>query len=243
VTEGRIYQIFNALGYPSLLSFEMARITTIADPRWGQKNKSTGRWTAISDYANALEGVLPQGSPTSPMLSNLAMFDLDHRLAEIANEEQFTYTRYSDDLIFSTMNNKTYDQVKNFRHAVTKELLAAGFKYNRQKSVIRGPGARRIVLGAIVNGSEPRLPKEDKDLLRQHLYYLTNPIYGPSKHTLRRKMSISTLYHHVRGKIAWAEQIEPLFGKDCLDKFNSVRWPPIRPSAYHRRQIQQARQS
>lgn len=230
VTEGQIYRIFHTLGYPSLLSFELSRILTIADPKYGRQNNLETRWTKISDYINSIEGVLPQGAPTSPMLSNVAMRDLDHRLYDFAGFNGFVYTRYSDDLIFSTKVDKAYWEVKHFKRAVIRNLIEEGFDYNRQKTVICGPGTRKIVLGMLVDGPRPKLPAEDKDLLRQHLYFLTSPKHGPSKHAQARKTSVSTLYHYVRGKIAWAEQIEPAFGNSCLKSFNKVKWPPFRPA-------------
>jgi RNA-directed DNA polymerase len=242
VSEGRVYRIFRDLGYPSLLSFELARLTTVTDYKRNRVHLDELKWTAILSYVSEFEGFLPQGAPTSPMLSNLAMIGLDLRLKALSDLNWFVYTRYSDDLSFSTKLNKTDAIIRQFKRDVVAELLRDGFNYNKQKTVIRGPGSRKIVLGMIVDGPNPRLPNEDKDLLRQHLYFLTNSNHGPAKHAVARKTSISGIYHHVRGKIAWAEQIEPVFGKYCLDKFNSVKWPPIRPSAHHRRQIQQARQ-
>jgi RNA-directed DNA polymerase len=235
VSESQIYRIFHDLGYPSLLSFELARIATIADAECGKQVKQAIRWTTISDYNNSIEGVLPQGSPTSPMLSNIAMKDLDHRLYQFSNSKGFVYTRYSDDLIFSTKSNRDYSEVKRFKRTVIGTLIEEGFDYNRQKTVICGPGTRKIVLGMLVDGPRPKLPIEDKDLLRQHLYFLTNPKHGPSKHAQARKTSVSTLYHHVRGKIAWAEQIEPAFGSSCLKSFNKIKWPPFRPAPRARR--------
>ena len=47
-------------------------------------------------------GVLPQGAPTSPMLSNLVARKLDERLIEYSDSNHLVYTRYADDLVFSS---------------------------------------------------------------------------------------------------------------------------------------------
>jgi RNA-directed DNA polymerase len=140
VAEGQIYRIFHSLGYPSLLSFELSRILAIADHKYGRRNNLETRWTKISDYSNAIEGVLPQGAPTSPMLSNVAMRDLDHRLYDFAGVNGFVYTRYSDDLIFSTKVDKAYSDVKHFKRAVIRNLIEEGFDYNSQKDCYLRPG-------------------------------------------------------------------------------------------------------
>jgi hypothetical protein len=228
VSEGKVFLIFVGLGYPRLLSFELARITTVASWEEGVVlPHSPSKWTTISRYQAAREGFLPQGAPSSPMLSNLVMKRIDEQLTVIASSHGFKYTRYADDLTFSTEAKHTIATVKRFKHLILSELLAAGFKHNSQKTVIRGPGARRIVLGILVDGTEPRLAKQFKDGIKQHLYYLTSSKHGPSKHADARNLSVSTLYHHLRGKIAWAERVEPKFGAACLREFDQVIWPPL----------------
>jgi RNA-directed DNA polymerase len=142
---------------------------------------------------------------------------------------KFIYTRYSDDLAFSTKEEKSNSEIVAFKKDVIRRLKRHGFDYNRQKTVIRGPGSRKIVLGMLVDSHRPRLPKEDKDAIRQHLFYLTSDKHGLAAHAKARKMSISSLYHHLRGKIAWAMQIEPGLGNYYLQQFNLIKWPPIRP--------------
>ena len=52
------------------------------------------------------EGVLPQGAPTSPIISNLICQILDYKIIELCQEYHLTYTRYADDLTFSTNEKK-----------------------------------------------------------------------------------------------------------------------------------------
>ena len=48
------------------------------------------------------KGVLPQGAPTSPILTNFVCYKLDKQLIKLATENKCKYTRYADDIIFST---------------------------------------------------------------------------------------------------------------------------------------------
>jgi RNA-directed DNA polymerase len=52
------------------------------------------------------ESVLPQGAPTSPLISNLVCRALDRDLAQLARDERCYFTRYADDLTFSTMRRE-----------------------------------------------------------------------------------------------------------------------------------------
>jgi RNA-directed DNA polymerase len=229
ITEGRVSAVFFQLGYPRLLAFELARLTTmlIDSPRLARQ--PAHRWPAIPQYNSALEGVLPQGAATSPMLSNLVMRSMDDRLVALSARCGMRYTRYSDDLAFSCRTRRDRAQVERFKRLVLAELAREGFRPNLRKTVIRGPGTRRIVLGVLVDGPTPKLPREFKDMLRLQLHYLASPKFGPSKHAERLKTSVSNLYHRLRGLVGWAVSVEPEYGAECLAYFNKVDWPPVQP--------------
>ncbi len=229
IAEGRISAVFFQLGYPRLLAFELARLTTMLIDSPTLARQPALRWPAIPYYNSPLEGVLPQGAATSPMLSNLVMRDLDDSLLALSAKFGMRYTRYSDDLTFSCGTGRDRAQVERFKRLILAELSREGFRPNLRKTVIRGPGTRRIVLGMLVDGPTPKLPREFKDMLRLQLHYLTSPKFGPAKHAERLKTSASTLYHRVRGLIGWAVSVEPDYGAECLTYFNKVDWPPVQP--------------
>ncbi|NLH79600.1 MAG: RNA-directed DNA polymerase [Phyllobacteriaceae bacterium] len=228
VSEGTVSAIFFRLGFPKLLAFEFARLCTISIDR-GRSRNPAPHAGPITAYAYGYEGFLPQGAPTSPMLANLAMLRVDALLADLAEERGLRYSRYADDLAFSADNNRSLAEMHRLQRDVCQILNDAGFQHNRRKTVIRGPGTRRIILGMLVDGPTPRLQRAYKDIIRLHLHYLASPAYGPAKHALARKTGISSLYHHVRGLIAWAQHVEPAFGRQALEKFTSVNWPTIQP--------------
>ena len=200
ISESQVARVFAGLGYQRLLAFEMARLTTVvladASPRPAAQS---GRWRKIPAYSYTSEGVLPQGGPTSPMLSNLVLRVLDGELSDLAALHGVRYTRYADDMAFSCVSDATRDRIKRFERLVLARLSAAGFRPNRRKTVLRGPGSRKVVLGMLVDGPAPRLPREYKDMLRLHLHYLTSPDHGPSAHARRHRTSVSKMFHRVRG--------------------------------------------
>ena len=231
VSEGRVSAIFSILGFPKLLAFEFARLCTIGLDRGPGRNPSPHPGP-ITLYQSNFEGLLPQGAPTSPMLANLAMVRTDTFLSALAEARGFRYSRYADDLAFSSDKPRTISEMRGLQREVCRILNEAGFRPNHRKTVIRGPGNRRVILGLLVDGPTPRLSREFKDNIRLHLYYLTSPDHGPAKHALARKTGTSSLYHHVRGLIAWATQVEPSFGAAALMKFRSAPWPLIQPQEF-----------
>ncbi len=62
---------------------------------------------------------LPQGSPSSPIISNLVAHILDVRLVRLAKEHKCTYTRYADDLTFSTNQTNFPKELASFSKATS----------------------------------------------------------------------------------------------------------------------------
>ncbi len=97
------------------------------------------------------KGKLPQGAPTSPIISNLICRILDIRLLKLAKEYRVDYTRYADDLTFSTNNKAFLEKQNEFLESVTAEIERAGFSVNDKKTRIQYKNGKQVVTGLIVN--------------------------------------------------------------------------------------------
>lgn len=230
VSEIQAFRVFKGLGYQPLVAFELARICT-APVRDLSPRKHIPSWKvrkpneAIYSYNADILGYLPQGAATSPMLSNLVMKEIDEKIQSVAKKYQLTYTRYSDDLTFST-RQKDFGRNKanSFVAEISKILAASGFKPQHRKTNIVPPGSRKIVLGLQVDGDQPKLRREFKDLLRQHIYYLEK--YGIVEHAGKRGFdSVWGMKCHIRGLIDFANMIEHDYAASLLKRFNALDWP------------------
>ncbi|WP_313468613.1 reverse transcriptase domain-containing protein [Streptococcus parasuis] len=97
------------------------------------------------------KGVLPQGAPTSPIISNLICQILDYKIIELCQEYHLTYTRYADDLTFST-NEKNFDNnYQDFLDKLDKLVTRSGFKINAEKTHFQEYNGRQTVTGLSVN--------------------------------------------------------------------------------------------
>lgn len=139
------------------------------------KNKSLeldpGVATVIAQIA-CYDNKLPQGSPCSPVITNLITHSLDIRLALLAKKFKCTYTRYADDITFSTNmlvfppaimyeDNGEYAPGKLLK----REIKHSGFKINDKKTRIQYKDSRQEVTGLIVN-KKPNVKKEYWRLVR-----------------------------------------------------------------------------
>lgn len=105
---------------------------------------------------------LPQGAPTSPALSNFIAADLDRRLARLARESNVRYTRYADDITFSS-NQPTLPQTLivsthaeggpgvQLAEPLERAITASGFSVNAKKVRLQTRHQRQSVTGLQVN--------------------------------------------------------------------------------------------
>jgi RNA-directed DNA polymerase len=179
--------------------------------------------TVIAQIA-CYDNKLPQGSPCSPVITNLITHALDIRLAALAEKYSCIYSRYADDLSFSTreavfprqlmrLNNGEYAAGKKLK----SEIKRAGFSINDKKTRIQFKDSRQDVTGLVVN-QKPGVKKE---------YWRTAKAQC---HSLFRTGSFTT-------KVAGLEvsgNINELEGQlnfiDQVDHYNRLRQkPPLNP--------------
>lgn len=97
------------------------------------------------------KGALPQGAPSSPVVTNLMCQILDNRLLKISKKYKLDYTRYADDLTFSTNNKLFLDLKDEFFITIKKEIEHAGFKINEKKTRLLYKDSKQTVTGLVVN--------------------------------------------------------------------------------------------
>ena len=227
ILEPDVYRIFHDLGYQPLMAFELGRLCTRLRHKGNPVRSDEKRQYTIYPYYDTRVGHLPQGAPTSPILANLAARELDVELTRIAEQFGVTYTRYADDITFSTKACEfTRARALELIHQCYSAMRGQGLWPNRAKTRVITPRARKIVLGLLVDQGHPRLTREYKDTLRMHIHFLTHTTIGPVAHANNRGFdSVLGLQHHVFGRAAFAAGIEPAWGKQRLQELSAVQWP------------------
>ncbi|UXH79571.1 reverse transcriptase family protein [Roseateles amylovorans] len=112
--------------------------------------------------------VLPQGAPTSPMLTNVLCRKMDRRLQGLADKLGFAYTRYADDLTFSASGDaagRVGTLLRQARHVLKDE----GFTPHPAKQHVMRSGARQAVTGVVVN-DKPSVSRQQRRELRAALH-------------------------------------------------------------------------
>lgn len=157
-----------------------------------------------------LEGVLPQGAPTSPALSNLVLRHMDHTLGCWCQAQGIVYTRYCDDLTFSAdcPLEEAWEKAGDL-------LRDMGFSLNEKKIRFLTRATRQQVTGLTVN-EKVSVPNDYKRALRQELHYALR--YGLSDAILAGKRTAflregqpepERYRAHLLGRVQYVLQIEP----------------------------------
>ncbi len=232
ISERQVFGVFEGLGYRPLIAFEMARLSTRVprrrsgldhQKRWSNSTETQEKYS-LEDYRSADVGHLPQGAPTSPLLSNLCVHNLDENLSALAHQHRLVYTRYADDIVLSTTSPYSRAQCMDIAKQVSEQMKSFGLRANTTKTAIVPPGARKVVLGLLVDRDHPRLQQTFRKQMELHMYHLTH--HGPLQHAEKRGFdSVFRLKLFLEGKISYASSVEPEFGQSLWQQFNTVEWP------------------
>lgn len=161
------------------------------------------------------KGSLPQGAPTSPIISNLIGKILDLRLIKLCKKYKLNYTRYADDLTFSTND---YSFVKNFNKILEDikiEVNKSGFKVNDKKTRVQNYRLRQDVTNLTVNKKINVQKKYFKNTraMANHLYRNNEFFIDGDLGTLNQ----------LEGRFAFINQIDKYNNKNIIHKYNSSK--------------------
>lgn len=172
----RVIHVFKGVGYAHNVSVYLAKMCCLND-------------------------CLPQGSPTSPSLSNIICKRMDLRLAELSKKWKLKYSRYADDMTFS---EETI--TRNFASIVESIVRDEGFEIQSDKTRFVKSG-RKIVTGISISGEKLSLPKGYKRKIRQNVYFIIK--FGIVSHMGKRKIRDPFHIDRVFGKLSFWRWVEP----------------------------------
>lgn len=211
----RVADIFESLGYSRNLAIDLSKITTIVPDSYYIKEVDRDV-SKPQGFELSSCGVLPQGSPTSPVISNIVALNLDKRLKGLARACGINYSRYSDDITFSG-DKKKLPKVKIIEQIIKDE----GFYINKKKTQLRIKGQRQIVTGLSVS-HEVKIPKHFKREIRKHIYYCQK--FGPRNHLDKINSDKRNFKDWLYGCICYIKSIEEDTGSQMLEEFDRINW-------------------
>lgn len=117
--------------------------------------------------------VLPQGSPCSPILTNIVCQKLDRKLHKLAQKYNLRYSRYADDITFSS-NRNVFHKKGPFQKELQDIISGQRFSINGKKTRVQNKSQRQEVTGLIVS--------DRVNVSREYVRNLDNILYIWEKH-------------------------------------------------------------
>lgn len=185
IREKQVYELFRNIGYNNKVADVLSRLCTYED-------------------------VLPQGAVTSPYIANLVCVHLDSRISGLCSRRDVVYTRYADDMAFSSNNRTVLNGMETFvQYIVTNE----GFCINEHKTRYSSNNSKKTITGITINNKEIHVDKRYKRNLRAEIY-----------------SSINTMNYsfneEIRGKISYINSIENGYKLRIIDYISKLTLKP-----------------
>ncbi len=185
----RVVGLFEELGYPTGAAEALAGLCTYR-PR-------------LADGRMVWPGLLPQGAPSSPAITNLISRRLDARLLALATSSGAQYTRYADDLTFSF--TKEPDKLGRFFWWVDQICQQEGFTENTKKRRVLRPSGQQRITGVVVN-DHLAVPRK---LRRRFRAIVTNVAKNGLAAEARQHEDLEAYLH---GFAAYVHMVQPELG-------------------------------
>ena len=150
------------------------------------------------------------GAPSSPIVSNILMFEFDRLVSAEADRRKIAYTRYADDLTFSGQRAGILkDMIQVVEHA-SRQIARPKIRVNEKKTTLVTPKYRRAVTGLVLtNEGKLSLGRERKRIISAKVH-----------HALLRRLTESEL-QALCGYLAFAKAVEPEFLGRLREKYGS----------------------
>jgi retron-type reverse transcriptase len=201
--------------FPSIVPDDLLGRLVALD-RWKNMDEEDRQFVADAAFIQFQKQLcLAIGAPSSPMISNAVMYELDRRLQAFANERNGAYTRYADDLFYST-NAK--GQCREFvRHIVSElsEMESPRLVVNGEKTLYMSRGTRRAVTGLMVT------PQGDVSVGRVRKRYIRGLIHRYQEYLAGRTKFEEERTNELRGLLAFVLDVEPSFYNRLAQKYGA----------------------
>jgi len=154
-----------------------------------------------------LNGSIPQGAPTSPVISNAVLFEVDQVMSVISAKKGLVYTRYADDI---TISGDSKAEIIELIGVFSAELQKFGMTLKDTKTRVASNRASQRVTGLVVNsGVMP--PKDYRKKIRA--------IFD---HAYKKPMDYSERIDELRGYVSYLNAFEAMRESHHLRKYKMV---------------------
>jgi len=153
--------------------------------------------------------VVPQGAPTSGAICNwVAHHRIDKQVLDLCSRWGMAYTRYADDLAFSSHERLDRKKTNNFIKAIVKIIRAAGYQINKKKLRVARSGRQQRLLGMTIN-EKPNVMRLQFRKMRARIHHCHHEGFAAVAATMGMD-SADKLKSQIEGQISYYHMISPV---------------------------------
>ncbi len=192
----RVRALFHLAGYPPHISQYLAHLCT-----HGFKDDKLGaHWKYERPH-------LPQGAPSSPAIADRLLFKLDVRLTGLAEKLGLNYSRYADDMAFSSSERLQDGKIKGIKRLVGVIVEEEGWWLNGDKTRVMRSSQRQRLAGLVVN-TKANVARSESDRLKAIIFRV--------KHNgleAENRMNHPHFLEYLRGRVSFVKMVNPQRGE------------------------------
>ncbi len=193
ITFERVRGLYQSFGYSGYIASLLAMICTYCE-RIPIEIKGETKYIKTSDR------ILPQGSPASPMITNIICRKMDKRINGLCKKLGVIYTRYADDMSFSYIGKTDDFAIGSFLNSINKIIEDEGFHIKKEKTHILRKHNRQYITGIVINN-------EEIGVSRKWVKILKASIHNAEKLKNSGDIVPKKTYQEISGKIAWLKSV------------------------------------
>lgn len=192
ITFHRVLGLFQSFGYSGYISSLLAMLCTYTE-RMPIEIKGEIK------YVKTSERILPQGSPASPMMTNIICRKMDENINYLAQKYNFSYSRYADDMSFSYYDDFDEKQLKHILSLIRNIVKQQGFQLNDSKTRFLHQNNRQSITGIVINNKQIGVPKKWVKNLRSAIHHAN---------IQKQKGKLSDdIISKITGNVAWLKAV------------------------------------
>lgn len=151
--------------------FKCEEIKAVVIPEYCETTGYQSLFNRVIDLCT-VDGYTAQGFPTSPMIANIVMRGFDQTMLEYCGGHDIVYTRYADDLAFSSKELSKRELKRIVKQQAYRQLWAYGFTPNKKKTLWKSKAGRLKVCGVVVN-VKTSIQRKTVHLFRAKVHHAT----------------------------------------------------------------------
>jgi len=155
--------------------------------------------------------ILSVGAPSSPLISNFCMYYFDREVESACSKMDVIYTRYADDLTFSSNVKNILFEIPKLIQESLDELFSSKLKINTSKTVFSSKAHNRHVTGITIdNTGKISLGRDRKRYIKHKVH-----------HYILGLLDVDEI-NHLKGLLSFSKFIEPVFVKSLEVKYTTM---------------------